>query len=217
VLLTDFPAAGRGTARVAAPAPGGGMLCAFAALQGAAAPPGAPLGLGGLGTCEVQEECSPEQLAELMQELKRGGGGGSGSSSSSGGCGGSGRAGEWGSSSGAAPGSSSGSASGRSGGGSGSSSGGAGASQEDGPAAVAAALDRRRAAAVTLALHAERDAELRASLVAEGLMAEVAEMLEVGLPWPGGAGAGGRVPGISCVALNGAPHACRAPLRRLTP
>jgi len=80
VLLTEIPAAGRGNARVgllggigSSNAGGGGML-AFASMTG----PGGVDGLGmGMGGCEFQEECSREQLEELMQQLRTGGAGSS--------------------------------------------------------------------------------------------------------------------------------------------
>lgn len=92
--------------------------------------------------CEVQEECSKEQLVELMEQLK-------------------GRC----SIAAAEP------------------AGGADSAEER-----EGRLGRRRAAVQTLALHAERDAELRGAIVGAGLLGEVAGMLEVGLvggPWVG--------------------------------
>lgn len=63
VLLTEVPAAGRGATRVGGLGGGAaGVMLAFASALGG----GGGLGLEG---CEVQEECSREQLEELMQQL----------------------------------------------------------------------------------------------------------------------------------------------------
>jgi hypothetical protein len=152
VLLTDIPAVGRGVARVGG---GGGAASRVPRLfagpvhgdnNGAAAAAGGLAEAGG-GGCEVQEECSKEQLEELMRQLR-----------------------------GSCPTGSGATAAGRAQAGTAAAVAAAGVE----PDGVAAELDRRRAAVVTLALHAERDAELRAALVAAGLLEEVAAMLEVG-------------------------------------
>ncbi len=97
VLLTEVPAPGRGSARVGAlgllshhhahvvvGGGGGGGMLAFASMGAG--------GMGGLGLagCEVQEECSREQLEDLMRQLKDGGAASSAAGSSSGGGGGDG-------------------------------------------------------------------------------------------------------------------------------
>ncbi|KAI8474534.1 MAG: armadillo-type protein [Monoraphidium minutum] len=149
VMFTDIPAPGRASGRVAGGGGGGGGFGAFGegglfggggraqlsfgARGGGGAPAAAAAAaVGGLGGgCDVLEECSREQLEELMGQLR------------------------------------------------GSCPGGGTTAEGPGPeGGGGAALEARRAAVVALALHAERDAELRAALVGAGLLEEIAAMLE---------------------------------------